>query len=77
MRKSIGSKKYNALLIWLKETRVQRDLSMRDVGDIIAEPHSWVGKIESGERRLDVGEYVEYCRLLNIDPLEGIAILQQ
>ncbi len=48
---------------------------MRDVGDLIAEPHSFVGKIESGERRIDVFEYVQYCEALEIEPSEGIEML--
>jgi len=48
---------------------------MRELGDMIDEPHSFIGKIESGERRLDVFEYVQYCKALSIDPAEGLKIL--
>ena len=50
-------------------------LSMRELGEIISKPHSFVGKIESGERRLDVFEYVQYCEALSLDPAEGLKIL--
>lgn len=39
-------------------------------------PHSWVGKVETGERRLDVDEFVRLCRALDIDAGRGIAILE-
>ena len=48
---------------------------MRDLADIISEPHSFVGKIETGERRIDVFEYVQYCDALAIDPAEGLKLL--
>jgi hypothetical protein len=48
---------------------------MRELGEIISEPHSLIGKIESGERRLDVFEYVQYCEALSLDPGEGLKLL--
>ncbi|MCW8932063.1 MAG: hypothetical protein OQL19_17745 [Gammaproteobacteria bacterium] len=48
---------------------------MRDLGVLINEPHTVVGKIESGERRLDVYEYVQYCEALEISPKDGIDVL--
>lgn len=48
---------------------------MREVGKLIDKPHSFVGKIESGQRRLDVVEYVWYCNKLGIDPIKGIELI--
>ena len=48
---------------------------MRQLGKRLAIPHSWVGKVEIGERRLDVEEYVRLCRALEIEPGKGIAIV--
>ena len=67
--------KYQKLLEWLKSARNKQGLSMRDLAAKLDEPHSFVGKIETAERRLDVREYVEYCQALNLDPLEGILLL--
>ncbi|ACR12385.1 putative DNA binding protein [Teredinibacter turnerae T7901] len=38
----------------------------------IDEPHSFVQKVEWMERRLDVYEFVQYCRALEIDPHEAL-----
>lgn len=48
---------------------------MRDVADILGEPHSLVQKVENLERRLDVYEYVQYCKALGIDPNQGLKFL--
>lgn len=45
---------------------------MRDLAERLEVPHSFVGKVEQGERRLDVVEYIQYCEALNISPLIGI-----
>lgn len=45
---------------------------MRDLGAKLKIHHSWVGKIEQGERRLDIVEYLRICRALGIDPHKGI-----
>ena len=59
------------LLKWLRERREAEGLTMRDVGEKLHLPHSWVGKIETGERRLDVAEFVRLCRALQVDPHAG------
>jgi len=75
MQKAISSKSYAELRLWLKQARESAGLSMRDLGEMITEPHSFVGKVESGERRLDVFEYVQYCEALSVDPVEGLKLL--
>ena len=74
--KSIFSPAYQALLVWLRTQRTAKGLTLRDVGARVGRPHSWVGKIETAERRLDVAEYVELCRAIEIDPNRGIAVVK-
>lgn len=35
-----------------------------------------VGKIETGERRLDVLEFIDYCETLNADPHAVIELVK-
>jgi hypothetical protein len=39
-------------------------------------PHSWIGKVETGERRLDVEEFVRMSRAMEIDAQKGLSILE-
>ncbi|QBZ83859.1 XRE family transcriptional regulator [Hydrogenovibrio crunogenus] len=45
---------------------------MREAAHLLGKPHSFIGKIEVGQRRLDVIEFIWYCRSLGFDPIEGI-----
>ena len=49
---------------------------MRELGEKLGVIHSWVGKIEQGERRLDLIEYIRICDALDIDPHEGLDIVR-
>ena len=48
---------------------------MRDVAEKLDVHHSWIGKIEQSERRLDIVEYLRICKALEIDPHEGLNLV--
>ncbi len=72
MRKSLYSEQNQQFTSWLKEKRAEKGLNMRQLGEILEVHHSIVGKIETGQRRLDLLEYVQYCRAIEADPYEGL-----
>jgi len=76
MLKSLHSPEYARLVAWLKEQRESQELSMRDLAEKLGTPHSFVGKTEQGERRLDVVEYLFYCEALGLSPAKGFKIMK-
>lgn len=48
---------------------------MRDLAIRLDVPHSFIGKIEQGERRLDVVEYLQYCDILDVSPFDGLKVI--
>lgn len=58
MRKSIHTPEYAALRAQLYKIRTDAGLSQRDLAARLKVPHSWVAKVENGERRIDL---VEFC----------------
>ena len=75
MEKTIYSDDYARLLKWLRDQRNEKGITMRETGERLGVIHSWVGKVELGERRLDLIEYVRYCKVLEIDPHEGLDLI--
>ena len=77
MKKTIHSPEYIELLKWLRTQRKKQGITMRELGEKLDVIHSWIGKIEQGERRLDLVEYLRLCNALQIDPNEGIELVKQ
>ena len=73
MFKSLNSPEHDRLRAWLKSSRERQNMTMRELAEKLDAPHSFVGKTEQGERRLDVVEYVRYCKALGVDPAEGLS----
>lgn len=57
---------------WLRIQRQDKKHTMRTLSEKLGVPHSFIGKVENNERRLDVGEFVWYCQALEICPVEGL-----
>ena len=75
MSKTLHAPEYRKLIEWLKSVRAERGLTMRELAAKLGVPHSYVGKVEQCERKLDVLEYLRYCQALGLSPDKGIAIL--
>jgi len=76
MRSSTYSTEYTALRSWLKQKREEKGLSLRDVAELVGRHHSVIGKMEQDRRKIDVVEFVEYCLALEIDPKEGLTVIE-
>lgn len=50
----------------LVEARQNAGLSQRALADALGKPPSWVAKVELGERRLDILEFVAIARALRL-----------
>ncbi|OIN10191.1 transcriptional regulator [Shewanella algae] len=75
MSKTLHAPEYRRLIEWLKAARIERGLTMRDLAAELGVPHSYVGKVEQCERKLDVLEFVQYCESLGISPVKGLVML--
>ena len=69
-RKSIHSKEHQTLRDFWIQSRKNLNLSQQQLADKMGVVYSLIGKIETGDRRLDSIETVEYCQALEVDPCE-------
>lgn len=67
--------RYQRIAALLTELRKARGLLQQDVADRIGRPQGFVSKVESGSRRLDVIELLDFLRALDADPHEFIDLL--
>lgn len=68
MRKSTFTPLYERFRARLVAMRRKADLSQRDLAQKLGREHSFVSRIELGERRLDVVEFFWVCRACGQDP---------
>ena len=60
---------------WLVSKRKEAKLTQRDLAEKLEVVHSLVGKVEKGERRLDIIEFISYCEAMDTDPCEFIKLM--
>tara|TARA_Y100001960_G_C14068364_1_gene537797 strand:- start:286 stop:531 length:246 start_codon:yes stop_codon:yes gene_type:complete len=77
MGKTVSSEENGKLTKWLKTKRHEKGHTMRSLAQVLGTPHSFIGKIENQERRLDVIEFLRYCEALEVDPYEGLSLLNK
>jgi transcriptional regulator with XRE-family HTH domain len=70
LTKSLYTKEWDAFLEILRDLRKQRGWTQERLAKKLARPQSLVAKIEAGERKLDVVQFVDYVRLLDADPVD-------
>ncbi len=74
---SAHSQEYQRFRDLLSRARRKRGKVQEEVASYLGKPQSFVSKYESSERRLDVIEFLEVARALDIDPMEIIAELEK
>jgi transcriptional regulator with XRE-family HTH domain len=75
LRKSIHHKLHRTLRDTLIKARKDLHLSQRDLAEKLGVTYSVIGKIETGDRRLDVIEFYEYTKALGLVPSETLFLL--
>jgi transcriptional regulator with XRE-family HTH domain len=66
MKKARHTRAYGRVLQSLREVRKEAGLTQADVAAQFGTHASFVSKCESGERRVDVVELAEFCRMYGV-----------
>lgn len=63
MGSSVHSNRYKAFLKRLRSARLEAGLTQVEVAQQLNQPQSFVSKCESGERRVDVVELIDFAAI--------------
>lgn len=75
MAKAQHAAAYRAIPAQLRALREAAGLTQRELATKLRRPQSWVYNCETANRRVDVTEFVRWCRACRADPLDAIAAL--
>ena len=62
---------YRVLPPFLRALRVQAGMTQRQFGAKLGKPQSWVYNCEVANRRVDVTEFIAWCKACGVEPLES------
>jgi transcriptional regulator with XRE-family HTH domain len=71
----IGTACHEALVAFLIDRREKAGLRQRDLAKRLGEYQSFVARIESGQRRIDVCEFLKIAKAIGFDPGRAISKL--
>lgn len=77
MVKTLGTERHKALIALLIEKREAAGLTQSDLAAKLGEYQSFVARLESGQRRVDVVEFLELAELLGFNPVDAIQVLSK
>jgi transcriptional regulator with XRE-family HTH domain len=77
LRKSLGSARHKALIDLLIQKREAAGMTQADLAARLGEYQSFVARIESGQRRIDVVEFLDLAEGLGLDPARTMSALKK
>jgi transcriptional regulator with XRE-family HTH domain len=73
--KTLGSARHKILIEFLIERREALQMSQVEFAEKMGQYQSFVARLESGQRRIDVVEFIDISEILQFDPSRTIKLL--
>jgi transcriptional regulator with XRE-family HTH domain len=73
MGKQLRNARHRALMAALTAARMKAGMTQRELARRLERSHSFVGKVESGERQLNILEFCELADALKMNPRDLFA----
>jgi transcriptional regulator with XRE-family HTH domain len=70
MSKTIYQDRYARLVHALKELRKNNNVTQIELAEKLGKPQSYIAKVETLERKLDIVEFVDWCNAMGQSPSE-------
>ena len=77
MAKTLGTEQHKALIAMLIAKREAAGLTQAQLAEALGEYQSFVARLESGQRRVDVIELIELARILGFDASQVVTAVEQ
>lgn len=77
MAKTLGSPRQRALIEFLISRREAAGLTQADLAKQLGEYQSFVARLESGQRRIDVVEFLALADALKFDPCKALRAIRK
>lgn len=77
MVKTLGTARHKALIALLIEKRETAGLTQVELASRLGEYQSFVARLESGQRRVDVVEFLQLASILDFEPDEALSRLMK
>jgi DNA-binding XRE family transcriptional regulator len=76
-RKSLHTPAYGKILALLKQMREEAGLTQEELAKRLKRTRTYVTKCELGERRIDVLEWLQFCRGCEADPVAALTKIRK
>lgn len=73
MSRTLGSARQEALRELLVAERIKAGLNQAKLAKKLKQHQSFVARLEGGERRIDVVEFLELAEVIGFDPIRALA----
>jgi transcriptional regulator with XRE-family HTH domain len=77
MAKAQQARRYRQIPPMLRQMRTAAALTQRGLAAKLGGSHVFVHKSETGERRVDVAEFMDWCLACGVDPLDAFRALKR
>jgi transcriptional regulator with XRE-family HTH domain len=75
--KTLGSRRHTALIGLLIQRRQALGMTQTELADKLGEYQSFVARLEGGQRRVDVVEFLELAEVLGLDAGKVLAAVRK
>lgn len=72
MPKTLGSARQKALIEYLIKARLEAGLTQAALAKKLRRYQSYIATVESGQRRVDVVEFLDFADAIGFDPIDAI-----
>lgn len=72
MQKTLGSARQKALIAFLIDSRLKAGLTQATLATKLRRYQSFVATVESGQRRIDVVEFLDFSDAIGFDPITAL-----